>query len=175
MWKDYFGARCRVYGVDIQESCKAYEDEHVRIFIGDQQDRNFWIAFKKEVPALDIVVDDGGHQFEQQIASLEELLPHLRPGGVYLCEDVHSAFNRFAFYVSGMIHGLNVGKIANKPHDQERAQVLTTSGFQSMIDSMHFYPFIAVLKKRDTRVSELASRKRGTQWQPWDPMRVGHT
>ena len=37
-----------------------------------------------------------GHTPEQQIVTLEEMLPHLRPGGVYLCEDVHGIHHDFA-------------------------------------------------------------------------------
>jgi hypothetical protein len=59
----------------------------IKIFIGDEEDRKFWRRFKAEVPAVDIVIDDGGHQTQQQVVTLEELLPHLRPGGVYICED----------------------------------------------------------------------------------------
>src|SRR6185437_3589006 len=88
MWREYFGPRCSVYGVDIEPNCKTYENSSVRVFIGDQSDRTFWKDFKKQVPILDIVIDDGGHEPEQQIATLEELLPHLRPGGIYLCEDI---------------------------------------------------------------------------------------
>ena len=54
----------------------------IKVFIGDQADRKFWSQFRREVPILDLVIDDGGHEPEQQIVSLEELLPHLRPGGV---------------------------------------------------------------------------------------------
>jgi len=39
MWRDYFGARCQVYGVDLQAACKAYENEYTKIFVGDQADR----------------------------------------------------------------------------------------------------------------------------------------
>jgi hypothetical protein len=38
---------------------------------------------------------------EQQIATREELLPHLQPGGVFLCEDLHGAYNRFASLLAG--------------------------------------------------------------------------
>ncbi len=85
MWKDYFGTACRIYGVDIEPACKAYEDNTVKVCIGNQADRSFWQRFKREAPNIDIVIDDGGHLPEQQIAAFEELLPHLRPGGVYLC------------------------------------------------------------------------------------------
>jgi hypothetical protein len=54
------------------------------VFVGDQADRSFWKRVKQEVPNLGVVIDDGGHIPEQQIVTLEEMFPHLRPGGVYL-------------------------------------------------------------------------------------------
>jgi hypothetical protein len=30
MWRDYFGDRCRIYGVDIQPACKTYESHMSR-------------------------------------------------------------------------------------------------------------------------------------------------
>src|SRR5258708_27451059 len=39
MWQDYFGPRAKIYGVDIEPRCKAYESESVRVFLGDQGDR----------------------------------------------------------------------------------------------------------------------------------------
>jgi hypothetical protein len=89
MWHDYFGPRSHVYGVDLQEECRRYETDSTRIFIGDQADRDFWRRFRAEVPTLDIVVDEGGHQPHPQAVSLEELLPYLQPHGVYLIEDLH--------------------------------------------------------------------------------------
>jgi len=54
---------------------------------------------KQKIGNLDIIVDDGGHQVDQQVVTLEEMLPYLRPRGVYLCEDIHP---NFSFYVSGL-------------------------------------------------------------------------
>src|SRR5690349_460018 len=88
MWKSYFGDDAHIYGVDIEPTCRAYEATGTRIFIGDQSDKNFWREVIREVPKLDIVIDDGGHRVSQQVPTLEMLLPHLRPGGVYLCEDI---------------------------------------------------------------------------------------
>src|SRR5450432_1524454 len=31
MWRNYFGAGCEVYGIDVQEACRAYEGEGKRI------------------------------------------------------------------------------------------------------------------------------------------------
>lgn len=167
MWKHYFGSRCHVYGVDIEDACKAYESSGVSVFIGDQQDRTFWKRFRREVPTLDIVIDDGGHLFEQQVVTIEELLPHLRPGGVYLCEDVHGALNRFSSYVSGLALNLNTVNGGTSDEAPERSLVSEATPFQSGIDSVHLYPFVVVIQKRDTPEAEFVAPKRGTQWQPF--------
>jgi hypothetical protein len=168
MWKNYFGPKCHVYGIDIMEACKAYEDESTKIFIGDQADRKFWKQFKQQVPLLDIVVDDGGHQPHQQAVTLEELLPHLQPGGVFLCEDVSHAFNRFSSYVSGLIHSLNDAS-GFKPmtDNNESGSSCDTAAFQSNIESIHCYPWVSVIEKRQAPVAQFLSPGRGSQWQPF--------
>jgi hypothetical protein len=158
MWRHYFGEKSRIYGVDIVEDCKAYETENIRVFIGDQADRGFWRRFRELVPRVDIVIDDGGHQPEQQIVSLEELLPHLSPGGVYVCEDVFGSMNRFSSYVGGLVHMLNA-------FDQEGA-ASPANGLQRMVSSIHQYPHIVVLEKAIEPVTEFTLQTRGSQWQP---------
>jgi hypothetical protein len=165
MWKSYFGPKCHVYGVDIQSSCKAYESEGVRIFIGDQADPAFWRRFKEEVPTLDIVIDDGGHMSHQQIVTLEELLPHLRPGGVYLCEDIYDTFNPFHHYVSGLTHHLNASQLA--PSVQRPHEGIRPNAFQRAVRSVHLYPFVVVIERADTPIEVFVAPKHGTQWQPW--------
>jgi len=168
MWKDYFGTACKIYGVDIEPACKSYEDKRVKVFIGDQADRSFWHRLKREVPNIDIVIDDGGHLPEQQMVALEELLPHLRPGGVYLCEDVHGVFNRFASYVHRFAHDLNAcDQHVNNPDDDERRIVSPTTALQSAVSSIHLYPFVTVIERTDAPVSELVAPKHGTEWQPY--------
>jgi 23S rRNA U2552 (ribose-2'-O)-methylase RlmE/FtsJ len=155
MWRDYFGPRATIYGVDIEPACRAYERGGVKVFIGDQADRSFWRELKSHVSTVDIVIDDGGHQAEQQIVSLEELLPILSPGGVYLCEDIHN-FNRFASYVHGLAHKLNV----LGPNGE-------TTAFQKAVNSIHLYPFITVIEKNKAALTYLQAEKRGTEWQPF--------
>jgi SAM-dependent methyltransferase len=168
MWKDYFGPHCQVYGVDIEPACKAYECDSVKVFIGDQADRNFWKRFKQEVGAVDIVIDDGGHLPEQQIATFEELLPHIRPGGVYLCEDLHGTLNPFTSYMSGFAANLNAcDRQENNVNDNERRFVFRTTSLQSAVHSVHFYPYVTVVERTDAPISELVAPKHGTQWQPF--------
>merc|ERR1719331_2687316 len=95
MWKGVFGPGAHVYGCDINPECKAYEDTRTKVFIGDQASPEFWEGVKKQVPRIDILIDDGEHTPEQQIATLGLMLQHLSPDGVYITEDVHGVDNPF--------------------------------------------------------------------------------
>jgi hypothetical protein len=160
MWKQYFGPHCTVYGIDCQKECKEYEDERTRIFIGDQADREFWAEFRRQVPQLDVLIDDGGHQTQQQIVTLEEILPHLRPGGVYICEDITGANNKFSAYLHGLQNELNAAHFVGESTVQPTVM-------QQSIESVHLYPFIAVIEKRAESLENLRAPKHGTQWQPF--------
>ena len=50
MWKDYFGPKARIYGVDIDPRCKALEDQQMSVFIGSQEDRVFLRGLKNKIP-----------------------------------------------------------------------------------------------------------------------------
>jgi hypothetical protein len=159
MWRHYFGKDCRVHGVDIEQACKAYEDAHTTIHIGDQADRHFWKKFRAAIPQVDVLIDDGGHEPEQQMVTLEEMLPHLSPGGVYVCEDVHGARNKFATFAQALSGELNAA--AGTP------QLVTTTPFQSLVNSVHFYPFVVVIEKRASAMPSFSAPKHGTKWQPF--------
>jgi hypothetical protein len=162
MWRAYFGEQSHIYGVDIQDACRVYENDHTSIFIGDQGDRSFWRRFKDQVDGIDVLIDDGGHTPEQQQTTLEEMLPHLRPGGVYFCEDICGPFNRFAAFATGLVHELNSMVPAGESiHD------VAVSPFQSVVHSIHFYPYIVVIEKHATAPPKLLAPRHGTEWQPF--------
>ncbi len=162
MWWSYFGKDSHIYGVDIEGACKEYESDHVSVFIGDQADRAFWANFRAAVRGLDIIIDDGGHTPEQQMITLEEMLPHLRPGGVYICEDIHGAFNRFGAFATGLTGELNRMNQIRDPLLQS-----TVTRFQSAIHSIHFYPYLLIVEKHSIPLPMLKAPKHGTQWQPF--------
>ena len=67
MWKQYFGDKAKIYGIDINPNCKQVEEENIKIMIGSQSDREFLKKVVQEVPPFDILIDDGGHTMLQQI------------------------------------------------------------------------------------------------------------
>ena len=167
MWKNYFGPDCVVYGIDIEESCRAYEDEQVKIFIGDQADRTFWQKFRQEVPRVDIVIDDGGHFPHQQIVTFEEMFPHLSPGGVFLCEDIHFAGNPFADYMGQVAQNLHSFEHYQESEEKERRISCQASEFQAWCDSIHMYPYVVALEKRQHPRAEFVAPRHGTVWEPF--------
>lgn len=164
MWRQYFGAGCRLIGVDIEESVRAYQDEDVTIHVGDQSDPQFWRGIIPSLPPLDIVLDDGGHAPHQQIETLEALLPVMRPGGVYLCEDVLGDRNPFSDYIAGLMAALDGTHWVHRPGESIAS---ATSGFQAAIGSIHRYPYVVVIEKLARPVERFSGPKRGTEWQPF--------
>ena len=92
MWKDYFGPQARIIGVDIDPRCKELEEDNIEIHIGSQSDRKFLRDLKTKIPKVDILLDDGGHTMRQQIVTFEELFDHVKPEGLFLCEDLHTSY-----------------------------------------------------------------------------------
>ncbi len=92
MWRDYFGPKARIIGIDLNPNAKKWEKYGFEIFIGNQTDKKFWDHFKKEVGPVDIVLDDGGHTYEQQIITTESLLDNINDGGIIVVEDTHTSY-----------------------------------------------------------------------------------
>lgn len=158
MWKHYFGDKATIVGVDINPDCKKFEEEGIKVFIGSQEDRGFLRKLKKEVPKIDVLIDDGGHTMNQQITTFEEMYSHISTDGVYLCEDVHTSYfeefgggygkpNTYIEYTKRLIDKLNAWYSKNKEiHDVDEFTVSTKS--------MHYYESIVVLERGDVKRPE---------------------
>jgi Methyltransferase domain len=166
MWRDYLGSQSRIVGVDIDPACEVYASEQVSIHIGDQGDRQFWRRLKQQESPFDIIVDDGSHLFLDQAATFEEMLFHLRPGGVFLCEDVHGIFNKMPDYLLGLTANLNAW--APEPPSKETPTRFCSPAteFQRSIFSVHLYPFVVVVERTDAPCNSFYSSQKGTSWQP---------
>ena len=85
------------------------------IFIGDQVDSEFWRQFISNVPHIDIVIDDGGHQRSSRS-------PRLRLSS-HIFDQVASTYARTlvvntirsSIYVFGLSRGLHTYRAGTKP------------------------------------------------------------
>lgn len=163
MWKSYFGPQAKIYGIDINPECKKLEEDNISIFIGSQSDREFLREIKNKIPEIDILIDDGGHTMGQQIATFEELYDHVKPDGIYLCEDVHTSYwleygggykrrGTFVEFSKDLIDQLNA-------FHSEQWKFKPTS-FTSHTNSMHFYDSVLIIEKKERKKPEQISSGR---------------
>lgn len=170
LWREYFGPNCHVYGVDI-EDCTQFSKEKTKIFVGDQADPKVWETIRKEVPKIDIIIDDGGHQSHQIIASLKEGLPLLSPGGIYAIEDMQGTYNEGAqYFLQGLVSQLNAFNInpeyfETTPDEATRIQIWP-QGLQRWIQSINFYPLLCIIEKNAKEKDLLDAPKVGSLWNP---------
>lgn len=92
MWRRYFGPLARIVGIDIDPRCKAHEGDGVEVRIGDQSDPGFLASVAAEFGPPDVVLDDGSHQMAHVHASFAALYPILPKNGVYMVEDMQTAY-----------------------------------------------------------------------------------
>jgi SAM-dependent methyltransferase len=88
-WRDLF-PHALVYGADIDRDI-LFQDDRIQTFYCDQLDQNaireLWSQPVFDA-GLDILIEDGLHTFDANISFLNGSLSLLRPGGVYVIEDI---------------------------------------------------------------------------------------
>ena len=104
LWLEYF-PNAKVYGYDIfkygvEEFDRLQEDnpylDRSIMFEGDQSNVDDLQRFLSEHgDDFDMIIDDGGHTMEQMQTSLSYLWNSLKPGGLYVIEDLHSCSNQW--------------------------------------------------------------------------------
>lgn len=140
MWREFFGPQARIIGVDLNPSAKKWEEHGFEIFIGSQSDENFWDEFINNIGPVDLVLDDGGHTYEQQIVTTEMLLSLVKDNGMLVVEDTHTSYmmgfgsKNYSFinYTKSMIDKINYrfGEFNLKPAE---SRVWSVQSFESII------------------------------------------
>jgi demethylmacrocin O-methyltransferase len=90
MWKRYFH-RGQVFGIDLFDK-SALDEPRLTALVCDQSDPEALAALAREHGPFDIVIDDGSHENEHVRISFDALFPHLRSGGLYVIEDMQTAY-----------------------------------------------------------------------------------
>lgn len=152
MWKEYFGEKATIVGVDIDERCKAFEEGNVHICIGSQGDKEFLQKVSEQWGPFDIILDDGSHIMEHQIITYETMFPLLKDGGVFVCEDCHTSYipvfggsykgkDTFIEYSKNFIDCVNSQHIS----DDEMEKI---PKYAENIKACHYYDSVVVVEKK---------------------------
>jgi hypothetical protein len=92
MWRSYFGSEATIFGIDLNPQCATVADPPSQVRIGSQADPDFLRRVVTEMGAPDLILDDGSHIATHQRVSFETLWPLLKAGGLYMIEDIHTAY-----------------------------------------------------------------------------------
>lgn len=148
MWRSYFGPEATIYGIDIDPACRALDGVAGSVRIGSQDDKAFLESVIAEMGGVDIVLDDGSHHMAHVHKSLEILFMHVSDGGVYMIEDLGSAYwgnfgggyysrNNFFNYVRSLIDDMHFWY-----HNQDIKHDISKS-----CSGIHVHDSIVVLEK----------------------------
>lgn len=152
MWKEYFGPKSTIVGIDINPDCKRFErkDDGIFIEIGDQSDVNFLQSVIDKYGNPDIVLDDGSHIMNHLIKTFEFLYYKVKDKGTYMVEDLHTAY--WSEYDGGLKRDNTFIEFSKNKIDEINAQhsrgAQSITEFTKTTQSMHVYDSIVVFEKR---------------------------
>jgi cephalosporin hydroxylase len=152
MWKRYFGPHALIIGLDINPACAQFAEDQIAVRIGDQSDPAFLARVLEEFGTPDVVLDDGSHVMAHIEASFRFLYPRTAAGGVYMVEDLHTAY--WPDYGGGLRRPGTFIETAKHLVDELNADwtqgALPATDFTRATQSMHFYDSLVVFERGRT-------------------------
>lgn len=152
MWAEYF-PRGQITGIDIAEK-RLTLDARIKFFRGSQEDPAFLKSVCDARGPFDVVVDDGSHVPKHVVASFNVLFPLLSEGGLYIIEDIQTAF--WPSFGGSLLHGGDTMKLARTVIEcLNQAELCVVGGsrplpeFARRIKSFRAYHNLFVIEKGD--------------------------
>jgi hypothetical protein len=94
LWCRYFPRGRLFVGCDIEEACGRlrFDDDRVRVVVGNANSEQTAVRIAEASPQFHVIIDDGSHLAHDIVESFLRYFSWLRPGGVYIAEDVHTMY-----------------------------------------------------------------------------------
>ena len=90
MWKKYFPFG-NIFSIDIYDK-SSLQENRIKIFKGNQIDKDFLNKVTDKIGGIDIIIDDGSHINEHVIGTFNILFPKLKDKGIYVIEDTQTSY-----------------------------------------------------------------------------------
>jgi hypothetical protein len=149
IWRKFLGPDAVLFGIDINPGCAAVNGESGQVRIGSQADPDFLRKTVEEMGGIDVVLDDGSHIATHQRASFDTLFPLVSEGGLYIIEDMHTAY--LANYEGGLKRpGTAIEFLKDKIDEMHQHYInpsLNESDTIPEIESIQFFDSIAAVRK----------------------------
>ena len=156
-WKKYF-PKSNIYAIDIYDK-KQLEEKRIKIFMGSQVDNLFLDDVCKKIGKIDIIIDDGSHLNEHVIESFKTLFPKLSESGIYVVEDLETAYwpeyGGSSTNMSTSINSINFFKslIDSLNYKEYLIPGYVPSYFDLNIIAVHFYHNMVFIMKGENNES----------------------
>jgi hypothetical protein len=160
LWEEYF-KNAELHFMDITLARVEYSPQRAHYHIADQEKSQDLRKFIETAGGdFDIILDDGGHTMMQQSISFKYLFPHVKSGGMYIIEDLHTSYwpefgggnhpRTMINYLKGLIDDVNfVGAHTKRAsHINVNPSLKDLNLYREQIESIHFYDSVAIIIKR---------------------------
>lgn len=145
-----------IFGLDIDPKvCEMDLGNNIKTFCFSALDRKRIEDSFKDI-SFDVILDDGSHICQEVIETFHIFFSKLKPGGVYLIEDLHTSYwesheggylkeNTSIEFLKKLVDLLNLYHIKD-PNYKERLSAKEKYIFE-WLESISFYDSVAVIKK----------------------------
>lgn len=148
-WADYF-SRATIHGIDLYDK-SPLRASRIHTHVLDQADQDGLRALWATHGGFDVVIDDGSHKCADTLRSFFALFNLMRPGGIYVIEDLQTSYwphygatsvaqpfvDDTIFWIKTLVDCLNANEILWRDHAAIR------SGF--VVSELHLYRNIAFI------------------------------
>jgi hypothetical protein len=92
LWREYF-SKAKIYGIDPFENPE-HKKIATKLITNPLKDVTLIVedAYRQEsadsIPDMDLIIDDGPHNYQSQVDAIKYYLPKLKPGGYMFIEDI---------------------------------------------------------------------------------------
>jgi hypothetical protein len=160
LWEEYF-KNADLHFMDITLQATEYFSSRSHYHLYNQENpRDLQRFIQATGGDFDIILDDGGHTMNQQITSFSILFPHLKSGGMYIIEDLHTSYwkshggggaNTTVNFLKSLIDEVNFigSRTSRASHLNLPLSIQTELNiYREKIYSMHFYDSLVIIIKR---------------------------